>query len=59
MHIIFLTQQVSWVGGKGLVDLHPWDSKINSTNDMGCSQHWDVDQILPTYVANLGQMPIM
>jgi hypothetical protein len=24
------------------------------TNDIGCVQHWNVDQIFITYVANLG-----
>jgi hypothetical protein len=24
-----------------------------STNDMGCGQQWDVNQIFPTYLANL------
>jgi len=23
------------------------------TNDIGCGEHWDVDQIIPTYVTNL------
>jgi hypothetical protein len=26
-----------------------------STNDMGCDQWWDVDQIFFTYIANLGK----
>jgi hypothetical protein len=29
MHIIFLPQQVGWLGGKG-VDFYFWGSKINS-----------------------------
>jgi hypothetical protein len=28
MHIIFLPQQVGWLGGKR-VDIHPWGFKIN------------------------------
>ncbi len=50
-----LVQQVGWLGSKG-VDLHPWGSRINSHNDMGCGQQWDVDQIFHTYTVNLGQV---
>ncbi len=35
---------MGWFSGKG-IDLHPRVQRSIFTNDMGCGQKWDVDQI--------------
>ncbi len=54
MHIISnLPQQARWLGGKKN-NLHPWGSRSIPTNDMGCGQCWNVDQIFFTCLFNIG-----
>jgi hypothetical protein len=55
MHLTLFPQQVGWLGVKEFIS----NLGIKGTilmNGMGCGQHWNVDQIFPTYIANIGQV---
>ncbi len=53
MQIIYLLQQVGSFGAKGVISILEIRGSI-PTNDIVCLQHWNVDKIFTTYVANLG-----
>jgi len=53
MHIIILPQQVGGLAIKELISI-PKVKRSIPINGMGCGQWWDVDQIFPTYITNLG-----
>jgi hypothetical protein len=42
--IRFFTQQVGWLGGKGMNSILGVQGS-SYTNDMCCAQHWNIDQI--------------
>jgi hypothetical protein len=53
INIRLFTQQVGWLGGKG-VELYPWGPRINFTLDIRYGQHWNNYQMFYTYLNYLG-----